>query len=292
MSAYHPLLEGAIDLHVHSYPSVFARKQTDWELIDEVKAANMAGVVIKAHEASTTDRTALIRMKEPALHVYGGVVCNHSVGGLNPEAVDTAIRSGAKLIWMPTISARQHANYFAGRSTRLYQSAQSLLHPRQPLCILQDDGTVREDVHIILDLISQANIVLATGHVSVPEVMALVDAAVEHKVQKILIQHTDLGIARVRSELERELISKGAILEKCYLACSRDFADITPQEMAESIRRLGADSCVMVSDFGQPHHVAPVAAMQQFVESMLAYGITSRQIQQMIVSNPRELLGV
>lgn len=73
----------------------------------------MAGAVLKAHEASTVDRTTLIRLKEPDLLVYGGLVLNEFTGGLSPKAVDAAIRQGAKIIWMPTISANQHCCNFA-----------------------------------------------------------------------------------------------------------------------------------------------------------------------------------
>lgn len=34
---FHPLLEGAIELHCHTYPSIFPRKQTDWEFIEDLK---------------------------------------------------------------------------------------------------------------------------------------------------------------------------------------------------------------------------------------------------------------
>lgn len=50
MSEYHSLLKGAIELHCHTSPSLFPRKQTDWELIEDIKVAGMAGVVLKAHE--------------------------------------------------------------------------------------------------------------------------------------------------------------------------------------------------------------------------------------------------
>jgi len=292
MSVYHPLLEGAIDLHVHSSPSVFARKQTDWELVEEVKAAKMAGVVIKSHEAPTTDRTALIRMKEPNLHVYGGLVCNHFVGGLNPSAVEVAIQSGAKIIWMPTISSAEHHNYFANRKTRLFQTARALKR-QPPLSVLDENGRLKEEVHEILDLIARADIILATGHLAPQEVLVLVEAAREHRVQKILIQHTDLEIARIPLELERKLVSRGAMVEKCFLALSDDFkGSVTPEEMAESIRVLEAEACVMVTDYGQAHHESPVRALHRFVELMLEHGITECQIRQMIVHNPKGLLGL
>jgi hypothetical protein len=290
--AYHPLLEGAIDLHMHSAPSIFARKQTDWELIDDAKEAGMGGLVIKSHEASTVDRTTLIRMKEPHLHIYGGLVCNVYSGGFCPEAVDVAIRSGGKIIWMPTISAREHQNHFAKRKSRFFQSEKPLVHRAEGLTIFDTDGHILQEVREIVALVAEADIVLATGHLSPREVLSLADEAKAQGLRKLLIQHTDLGISRIRFELEQELAGKGAILEKCYLACSRDFADITVEEMAESIRRLGASSCVLVTDYGQEHNMAPVAAFSEFVGRMAGCGIPEADIQTMIVDQPRNLLGV
>lgn len=87
----HPLLKDAIELHVHSAPSIFPRRQTDWELIEDVRKAGMAGVVLKAHEGQTYDRATLLREKNPDLHIYGGLVCNFFSGGLSPAAVDVAL---------------------------------------------------------------------------------------------------------------------------------------------------------------------------------------------------------
>lgn len=288
---FHPLLVGAIELHVHSAPSLFPRKQTDWELIEDVKKARMAGVVLKAHESQTVDRATLIREKEQGLHVYGGLVCNHFTGGISPATVDTAIGLGAKIIWMPTFSAQEHQRYFGKKKTRFFNSKKGLAHS-YGLEIWDQDKNILPEVHEILALIAEANVVLATGHLAADEVNVLVDAAIEHKVEKILIQHTDLGIARVPHELEKEFVKKGCILEKCYLACSEDFNDITLKEMAESIKILGAESCVMVTDYGQRHNLPPIEALSQFIYDMKLQGISDREITAMVVDNPKQLLGI
>ncbi|WP_017381674.1 DUF6282 family protein [Paenisporosarcina sp. TG-14] len=290
-TTFHPLLKGAIELHVHSAPSLFPRKQTDWELIEDVKKAQMAGVVLKAHEAQTVDRATLIRGKEPELHVYGGLVCNHFTGGLSPATVDTAIRLGAKVIWMPTFSSEEHQRYFGKKKTNFFNSEKNLSHS-YGLEIWDDNKKILSEVHEILELIAEANIVLATGHLAPAEVSVLVDAAIEHKVEKILIQHTDLGIARIPHKLEFELIRKGCILEKCYLACSDDFNDIKKEEMAQSIKALDANSCVMVTDYGQSHNIPPIEALSQFIDDMLRGGLSDKEITKMIVDNPKQLLGL
>lgn len=288
---FHPLLKGAIELHVHSAPSLFPRKQTDWELVADAKEAGMAGLVLKSHESQTVDRATIIREREPELAVYGGLVCNHFTGGLSPLTVDTAIRLGAKVIWMPTFSAEEHQRYFGKKNTRFFNSEKKLPHSFG-LEIWDENKKLLPEVHEILELIAKADVVLATGHLAPAEVEVLVDAAIEHKVQKILIQHTDLGIARVPHHLEKELAKKGCILEKCYLACSKDFDDIKKEAMAESIKILGADSCVMVTDYGQSHNIPPVEALGEFIGHMLEAGITEKEINKMLVRNPRQLLGL
>ncbi|WP_135556289.1 DUF6282 family protein [Paenibacillus cymbidii] len=289
---FHPLLEGAIDLHMHSGPSIFPRRQTDWELVEDAKRAGMGGLVIKSHEAPTADRTTLIRLKEPQMHVYGGIVCNTFVGGFCPQAVDVAIRSGGKIVWMPTISAREHQAHFARRNTRFFQAGKPLVHAGEGLTIFDRDGAILPEVREIVALVAEADVVLATGHLAPDEVLALASEARNQGVRKLLIQHTDLGIARIRFELERELAGKGAVLEKCYLACSRDFADITVEEMADSIRRLGARSCVLVTDYGQLHNMPAAEAFSEFVGRLSACGVNDDDIRTMIVDMPRELLGV
>jgi hypothetical protein len=289
---FHPVLRGAIDLHCHSSPSIFPRKLTDWELVKDLKAAGMAGAVIKSHESQTADRAFLIRAHEPKLHIYGGLVCNYFTGGLSPYAVDAAIRLGAKCIWMPTISAQEHYDHFARKKTQLFQSGYPLRQPKAGLRIWDKQQRILPEVHDILAQIATADILLATGHLSVPEVIALTDAAVEHGVRKILVQHADMGIAPVPMEVQVELARKGAIIEKCYLACGPDFRDLTTGQMADSIRRLGVDSCVMVTDYGQAHNISPVEALGQFAAELLAGGITEAEVKQMMAVNPRKLLNM
>lgn len=289
---YHPLLKGAIELHCHCAPSLYPRRQTDWELVGDLKASGMAGAVIKSHESQTVDRTALIRMAEPDLHVYGGLVCNEMTGGLSPAPVDAAIRLGAKIIWMPTVSARAHRSYYQrNRSGRIHATT-PVLQRGPGLEIWDENRRILPEVHEILRLIAEADVVLATGHLSPEEVYSLMKAAKEHRVEKILIQHADLGIAPIPLEAQRELVKEGAIIEKCYLACGSDFRTLTVEEMAHTIRVLGPASCVLVTDYGQVHNPPPVQALSRFVGEIAGYGFSDEEIRRMIVHNPRQLLGI
>lgn len=287
---YHPLLAGAVELHCHSSPSIFARKQTDWELIDDIKSAGMAGALIKSHESSTADRTALIRDREAGLHIYGGLVCNHFTGGLSATAVDAAIRLGAKCIWMPTISSQAHHDHFAGAETEVFRSDEPIRQPGTGLRVVDDHDRLVPEVQDILELIARADIILATGHLSPREVCILTDQALGRGISRVLIQHPDMGITPVPLDMQIELARKGAIIEKCYLACGPDFRDLSVAQMVDTMRQIGYDSCVMVSDHGQAHNPPAVQALSDFIGEVLAEGVTDEHVSTMVTRTPLRLL--
>ena len=93
------LLCGAYDLHVHTSPDHDQRSLNDWELLTEAEALGMAGVLIKNHYEPTTGRAKLVQALYPGkTKIYGSIALNWSVGGLNPYAVESAARMGAKMV--------------------------------------------------------------------------------------------------------------------------------------------------------------------------------------------------
>src|SRR6266567_9136746 len=108
MSHLPDYLEGAVDLHVHSAPDVDRRRFNDLQLAQAAKDAGVGAVLIKSHQNSTVERAWLVSQCVPGIRVYGGLVLNETVGGLNPAAVRLALELGARQIWMPTRSARNH----------------------------------------------------------------------------------------------------------------------------------------------------------------------------------------
>lgn len=286
---FHPLLEGAYEFHVHSSPSIFKRKQTDWELLEDAKLAKMGGIVLKSHESSTAERAFLLNEKEASVTVFGGIVLNKHVGGLNPYAVETALKMGGKVVWFPTISAGQHHQYFKSKNTKLFNG--NPLLSESTVSIEEGDHLI-EEIEDIFRLIKENDAVLATGHLSLKEQHTIVLAAKKAGVEKIIIQHADMGISKIPLEDQKYFASQGCIIEKCYLACSSDFNDLTVEEMAYTMDVLGHESCILVTDYGQPHNEAPVYAMNRFVEELLLHGVKEEQIKTMLHENPRNLLGV
>src|SRR6202451_4926900 len=106
-------LQGAYDMQVHVAPDVIERRVDDLDLAKEFLARGLKGFVLKSHYFPTAERAKVVSKAVPGIAAYGTIALNHSVGGLNPVAVEIAGRSGNKIVWMPTVDA---ANETAGRS--------------------------------------------------------------------------------------------------------------------------------------------------------------------------------
>ena len=103
------VLYGGIDLHVHTSPDIFPRKLDDIEAAIQAKDVGLRGVVLKNHFFPTAER-ALMGKNKTGFDLIGSITLNKTVGGINPYAVEMAIKEGAKIVWMPTIhSLRAHA---------------------------------------------------------------------------------------------------------------------------------------------------------------------------------------
>lgn len=106
------LLRGGYDLHAHSFPSHVSRSVDDFELLEQAAGAGMAGVMIKNHYESTAARAALMNKRSGLpVRAYGGLVLNWPAGGINPYAVESALKLGAGFIWLPTRDAAHCLQY-------------------------------------------------------------------------------------------------------------------------------------------------------------------------------------
>src|ERR1700676_2053039 len=111
-SAAWEALRGGYDLQVHVAPDVIERRIDDLDLAKEFLAHGLKGFVLKSHYFPTAERAKVVTKAVPGIHAFGAITLNHSVGGLNPVAVELVGRSGNKIVWMPTVDA---ANETAGR---------------------------------------------------------------------------------------------------------------------------------------------------------------------------------
>jgi hypothetical protein len=85
------LIQGAIDLHVHASPDGFkARALNFMDAAIQAKAAGYAAVAIKNHEYCTAPLGVYAQSMVSGIQVFGGLVLNYAVGGINPYSVEGA----------------------------------------------------------------------------------------------------------------------------------------------------------------------------------------------------------
>ncbi|MEP7357589.1 MAG: DUF6282 family protein, partial [Anaerolineales bacterium] len=232
-------LTGAIDMHLHTAPDVSPRKMDDVEAARQAADRGMRAILLKSHATLTAGRAELVERLVPGIHVFGGLALNDAVGGLNPSAVEAALRLGAVEIWMPTLSA----------------VGDPRPHRAPGLTVLDGDG-LKPVVEEILRLIAEHDAILGTGHLSPAEIMLLVPAARAAGVRKVLITHPEHPPVEMPVPQQEELRDRyQVIFERCLISTTLGSGHLPFAELAAIIRRVGPATTVAATDFGQPENV-------------------------------------
>jgi len=287
------LLQGAVDMHIHAAPDIVPRLLSDFELGDAARAAGMAAIVLKSHHMLTADRAQIAQKAVPEVKVFGGLALNFpACGGLNSEAVKVAIRMGAKVVWLPTLSAANHIEKTRTRVTGNLGVMSQGFKPH-PVRMLGNDGAVVPELAEILALIAEAGIILATGHLSVPEIKTVTAAALAAGVRKILVNHPELWLIGMSIEDQRELAAKGVMMEVCVRSVTAPgHGELSPRILADRIAAVGAEHIVMATDYGQVDSPPAPDGMRRYIEQMLECGISPHDVECMSKINPSRLLGL
>ena len=61
---------------------------------------------------------------ETGVKLFSGIALNNASGGINPHAVNHAINIGAKIVWLPTLSAANHIEKLCDRGEELPEDRQ------------------------------------------------------------------------------------------------------------------------------------------------------------------------
>ena len=129
----------------------------------------------------------------PDFRVFAGIALNRGVGGVNPGAVEIALNQGAKIVWLPTFDAQNHARVFGATGTYGFKSMTleskgSVLH--EEFTVLEK-GRLTGKAKEVIDLVAAYDAILATGHVSKEEIFATFDYALSKNVRKLLVTHPE-----------------------------------------------------------------------------------------------------
>lgn len=287
-SAQEVSLAGLVDLHVHSSPDVRPRYGDDLQVAQDAADAGMRAILLKSHDTLTADRASIAEKviaeraaargaAVPALRVLGGLALNQPAGGLNPAAVESALRLGARCIWMPTHDSRNHRAY-AGRVGGI--------------TILGEDGGIASPVFEIMDLIREHDAVLATGHLSAAESLLLIRAAVRRGLDRLLVTHPDTAFVHMPNDIQRELAAAGAALERCFVDTTDKPGALTTAFLAQQIREIGYATTILTTDLGQAHNPSPVTGLRAYLAALTAEGLSPKELHHMAGTLPAALIGL
>lgn len=281
------LISGAIDMHIHTNPDLFPRLISDIEMAREAKNAGMGGIVIKNHFTTTADRAA-VASEISGFPVFGGLVLNSPVGGLNPEAVEVSLKLGAKIIWMPTI----YAEYQLKNPGVVKMFNMAVGPDTKGISLLDQNLNLKNEVKEILDLIIEYKAILATGHISKQEANLLVEEASKMGVKKIILTHPLSPIMGYTLDETREIVAKGVSLVEFNVLDTTEVVSksISAKLIADAIKVIGANKAVMATDGGQTVNPSPVKMMQDYIDTMLGLGISEADIKTMVCDNPAKIL--
>ncbi|HQK54589.1 MAG TPA: DUF6282 family protein [Sedimentibacter sp.] len=287
-------LQGAYDLHVHTAPDVMERKLDDMDMAERCKKIGMKGFGIKSHYFCTAERAKLVKRIHPEVDAIGMICLNHSVGGLNPMALEMAARDGAKIVSMPTVDTLNERNNFEQKTPKkpAYWAQLYLKLKEQgkvlPAISILDGSKIRREVEELLDIVAEYNLILVTGHIGKEETYELVKAARNHNVKKVMVTHPNTLTTYYTKEEQKELADIGAYMEHCFNVAYIN--KISWEELIEQIRYVGCERCVLSTDLGQPTGPYPDEGLLMFVTKLFENGFTKDQIKRMTIENTNFLV--
>ena len=276
-----PVLLGAIDLHVHTDPDVYPRQADAFEVVKLARDRGLRGVVLKNHFTETAGLAYLARKyAAPKFEVFGAVTLDLPVGGINPDAVrymvDVAGGYG-RIVWFPTHDSEHEVRY--NKENR-------------PFVRVSRAGKLLPEVHQVIALIAQHELVLATGHVTPQETMLILRAARAAGVKRMIVTHPMFQPQYTWMSIDqlREAADLGAFIEVTGNSVVRD-PQAKPRVVA-AIRAIGARHFVVSTDSGLVGTPNVSDTLAMVAKAFRAEGVSELDLNAMFKNNPAFLLGL
>jgi hypothetical protein len=285
------VLDGLVDMHVHSGPSPFPRRFDHVDAAQDGARIGMRAMVAKSHHHNTQmDVLAMKgRLEGVAATVYGGIALNSTVGGLNVHAVRMCLRMGGKVVWFPTISSGRHIDCHPEDGAFPTTTVPLTL---ERIDIVDEAGELKPAALEILDEIKEQEAVLNGGHMYPEYIRTLFRAAKERGLKRMVVSHPDFVIG-AEPELCRELIELGAFIEhEVGMYDPEGTQKWDPKQLLTWIEALGPEHTVLASDFGQKANPKPVDAWLRVSEALLDLGLPEKDLRRMVRDNPSYLLNL
>ena len=288
------ILKGIIDMHVHAGPSVAVRDFDAIEMLQEAVQAGYRGFLIKDHYFPTMMSATLVEKHfgDNNIKVFGGLALNNSVGAFNLKAIDIAYEMGAKVIFMPTVSAKNHIEFH--KESAFGGSGKATL-AETPITLIDGDGRLYPEITEALKFIAaKPELILATGHGNPREIDAVINQAVSLGIKKIWVNHPYYIIGAGIEDM-RKWAKMGAYIElnATLLAPGSDWYVLPIDKVMEILGNVPIEQLILVSDQGVKGNGSAVERLYELIMHLMNEGkVTERQINMMAKETPAKLLGI
>ncbi|MBT4503465.1 MAG: hypothetical protein HOC74_37385 [Gemmatimonadetes bacterium] len=274
-------LKDVVDIHVHADPDQTPRSLDVLEAAKLYRDRGARAILLMNHSDQTAGMAYLVQKQIPDLDIFGGIVLNHLIGGMNQHAVEhfTRISGGrGRIVYMPTVGS-EHEVRQGG-------------NPSGPYVSVSKDGKLLPEVLDMIDVVAGLGLVLSTGHSSPEEIVMLAQEARDRGVKKVLVTNPLYWAISMSTAKMKEAADLGAFLEFIYYDVGKPDANVTMEDYASAIRTIGSSRCILSSCGGQAWLPIHTFAWSELFRGMRENGITEADIDVMAKKNPSYLLGL
>ncbi len=298
------LVRGLYDMHIHPGPDPYARVADALQVVQLARQAGMGGIVFKVYEYMTAQLATMLQHHYPGIDVIGSICLEGAVGGINPRAVEMAVRAGARVVWLPALDSEWNhivaERYRAERRAAVthLDGLRNRADTRRSLAPVRE-GRVTPEAMEVFKLAGDADLVVQSGHLNEKHREPVIEAAAKQGVKKFVFTHANASWNFVSVEEHVRLAQYPIVhFEYCVMPLLPWVDNQDPALIASMIRSVGPGRCVLGTDAGvswsekglmNPYPVEGLAAL---VGALRQQGFTDDDIQTMARRNPRRLLNL
>ena len=286
------VLKGILDIHVHAGPSVANREVDAADMLKQAATAGYRGFLVKDHYFPSCMGVKMVQehCDSQGVEIYSSMCLNNSVGLFNLMALDAAINMGAKIIYFPTVSSKNHIDHHKGN----FVGAGKMSVPETPVVYVDDQGVMMPAAVDCLKLMAEKDVVLGTGHGTAWEIDHLVEKALELGIKRILVNHPQFHIGASYEQMSK-WAGLGAYIEMnvCVFTSGSKLGTLDDQVIAQMLKSVPLERLILDSDMGQRGNGSPVEGMYRFIHVLMErFGLSAEDIDLIAKKNPAHLLGV
>lgn len=282
------ILKDTVDTHVHAA----AGRVSPLALAKHGTVAGMRAIVLKGLYTITTDAAEVANeaIREWATErnlrpctLYGAVSLGKVTGGVNPFAVQRALEFGAKIVWLPTMTAV---------GMLIKQGVPRDQAMAEGDYILRGDSLMPE-IKEIVHMAAEYKAAISGGHMTFEEQLAVAEEA-RRRGASMFVDHPHMGCTDFTFEEIKQLADAGAMISYSFATYHPLFASprASLRRAVEEIHELGAAKCLLATDSGQNYFASPPESFRMFIRTLLYSGLNPDMLDALTKTNPARLIGL